>query len=332
MAENSRKPIRTFSIIFKDNRYNEAEFALRMAKICGSDHHQLEVNPENLEILPDLVYQLEEPFANASSLVSYMVSRAARQYVKVALNGDGGDENFAGYDRYRRVHRDGNLWPWRKILRPAAGIMPEKLQKYAGSLGDKYGEKYVTYNQYFAEADKNRLRPMEKKPAWRWYDRYFRGGILGDEATGADINMYLPDDLLAKADLTSMSVGLEGRSPFLDYKFVEMAAQIPFELKVKNGVLKYILKKAAEKYVPKANLYRPKMGFSVPLAEWFTGDLNKYARSVLLGKKSVTKKLFSREYIEEMLSTHTISNDFGPRLWNLLVLELWFARFFPDYQ
>jgi len=324
MAENSNKPIRTFSIIFNDKKFNEAEYALRMAKICGSDHMQIEVNPENLEILPKLIYQLEEPFANASSLISFLVSQAARKYVKVALNGDGGDENFAGYDRYLRVNRDQLLWPYRNVLRAAAGMMPEKYKKYARSLGGKYAEKYVSYNQYFTSSVAN------YEPAWRWYEKFFRGGIMGDEATETDINMYLPGDLLAKADMTAMAVGLEGRSPFLDYKIVEMAAQIPFGLKVKNGVLKYILKKAAEKYVPIENLYRKKMGFSVPLAEWFTGDLNKYARSILLGKKSITGKLFSRDYIAEMLTTHTVSHDFGPRLWNLLVLELWFQRFFPN--
>jgi asparagine synthase (glutamine-hydrolysing) len=328
MAENSNKPIRTFSIIFNDKKFNEAEYALRMAKICGSDHMQIEVNPENLEILPKLIYQLEEPFANASSLISFLVSQAAREYVKVALNGDGGDEKFAGYDRYLRVDRDGRLWPYRRFLRSAAGLMPKKYQTYARSLGEKYAEKYLSYNQYFSGPVTN------YEPAWRWYEKCFQNPNAlswGDKVIAADTSYYLSDDLLAKADLTAMAVGLEGRSPFLDYKFVEMAAQIPFELKVKNGILKYILKKAAEKYVPKENLYRKKMGFSVPLAEWFTGNLNKYARSVILSKKAVTRKLFNLDYVSEMLATHSVTHDFGPKLWNLLVLELWFRRFFPSY-
>ena len=151
-----------------------------------------------------------------------------------------------------------------------------------------------------------------------------------DRALYSDLTNYLPDDLLTKVDIASMAVSLEARSPFLDHNIIELACKIPFNLKLKNGEHKYILKKALEKIVPKENLYRQKLGFSIPLDKWFTGKLNKYSKSVLLHKNSLAKTLFNKNEIRRMLEGHTEKNDFGPKLWNLLTLELWYRKFFKS--
>lgn len=149
-----------------------------------------------------------------------------------------------------------------------------------------------------------------------------------------DLKYYLPDDLLAKADIASMSVSLETRSPFLDYRIIELASKIPFEMKVKgfgkDTEFKYILKKALEAYVPKENLYRTKKGFSIPLSQWFAGKLKIYAKSALLSNKAIIKNYFELTQIKKMLIKHDNLNDFGPQLWSLLTLELWFRSYFDN--
>jgi len=155
---------------------------------------------------------------------------------------------------------------------------------------------------------------------------------IRDAALFADLTTYLPDDLLAKVDIASMANSLEARSPLLDHQMVELAAKMDFDLKVKgygkNAILKYIFKKALEGIVPHENLYREKRGFSIPLSKWFTGDLNKYTKKVLLNKHAKTKELLNQEEIKRMLNSHSEETDFAPQLWNLLTLELWFQAYF----
>lgn len=341
MAGLSGKPVKTFTIGFKERAWSEAKHAERIAKLYRTDHTTIIAEPSNVEILPELAYQYEEPFADASSVVTYMVSKLARAHVTVILNGDGGDENFAGYDRFFRVRRDANLESTLPIFRAfgipiAALLKKERIRKFLEKSKLPFSYRYVTYNSYFLNEDKetlftpkfenltlgtNSYKVMEEK--------FLESGLsdLRDAALYSDISMYLPDDLLAKVDIASMAVSLEGRSPLLDHNLVELAAKIPFGLKVKGKDLKYILKKAAERLVPKENLYRPKMGFSIPLADWFSGKINKYASSVLLSKKTSSRGLFKQEVIRRMLKTHGEDKDFGPKLWALLSLELWFRQY-----
>jgi asparagine synthase (glutamine-hydrolysing) len=156
----------------------------------------------------------------------------------------------------------------------------------------------------------------------------FNGKDLKDAGLQFDLKYFLPDQLLTKMDIASMAVSLETRSPLLDQKMIELACQIPFNLKVKNGESKYILKKAFEKIVPKENLYRPKMGFTIPLDKWFKGELNSYAKKILLGKNSFTRSQFDTDYIKFMIEDNNKSQDFGPRLWALMSLELWYRAYF----
>lgn len=345
MAQNSIKPIKTFTIAFKEKEYNETEFAQNIVDRYKTDHTILEANPENIEILPFLAYQYEEPFADASAVVTYMVSKLAKEHVTVILNGDGGDELFAGYDRYKRLKRDAAVdsVKWIHPLMHFASRHINSENEYLNKF-DKFLEKaqlpladrFVTYNSYFLNEEKKKIyqKGANTYNSCELYRNKFKEASAldpRDAALFADLTSYLPEDLLAKVDVASMANSLEARSPILDQHFIELACKIDFDLKVRgygnNAELKYIFKKALEPIVPKENLYRAKRGFSIPLSKWFSGDLNVYAKSILLSKNTKTRNLFNQSEIKRMLEKHSETNDFGPKLWNLLTLELWWRNY-----
>ena len=350
MARLSTKPISTFTIIFEDDKWNEAKYANNIKNLYNTNHHELLAEPENVEILPQLAYFYEEPFADASNVITYMVSQLAKKYVTVILNGDGGDENFAGYpNRYFRLKRDVNYYRWINEIRPAATLGLKALSKVSKSKlinkSKNFFEKsklplyqrFASYNQIFSFDEIQQITLGKLIDASYNQNPYyivetcfelFKGRDLKDAGLKFDLLYWLPDDLLAKVDIASMANSLEARSPLLDHKMIELACKIPFNLKVKNGISKYILKKALKKIVPIENLYRPKMGFGVPLHLWFSGSLNKYSKAKLLSKKSKIKNLIKKENIKQMLELHGPEKDFGPKLWALLSLELWLDNYF----
>jgi asparagine synthase (glutamine-hydrolysing) len=341
MARLSTKPIKTFTIAFNDKELNEAPYAEKMAKMYKTDHHVLMAKPQSTEILPFLAKQYEEPFADASNVVTYMVSQMTRKYVTVALNGDGGDENFAGYpNRYMRLRRDVDYNFWIQNIRPVAAKLLRSFPK-ANNFFEKAKlplySRFASYNKIFSPDElmnhtKGKVLELANTvDAYEIVDRRFRmfkGKDLKDAGLKFDLLYFLPDQLLTKMDIASMAVSLEARSPLLDQKMIELAGKIPFSLKVKNGESKYILKKAFEKIVPKENLYRPKMGFTIPLDKWFSGELNGYAKSLLLSKKSQIQELFDMEYVKGIIEDNNRREDFGPRLWALMCLELWLQSYF----
>jgi asparagine synthase (glutamine-hydrolysing) len=212
-----------------------------------------------------------------------------------------------------------------------------RIDKFLQKLKMPLAERFVTYNCIFLNQQKNNLYTDEFKQIMTNFNSYeIMDGLFEesecadarDRGLYSDINMYLVSDLLVKVDIASMAVSLEGRSPMLDSEFMQLAAQIPFELKVKNGETKYILKKAAEKLIPRENIYRQKMGFSMPLREWFSGDLNKFAKEKLLNKNTWVKNFLKEEEIKRMLELHGRQEDFAPRLWAILTLELWLEEYF----
>lgn len=280
-----------------------------------------------------------------------MVSKLARKYVKVVLNGDGGDENFAGYDRYCRLKRDVFFDNFQWFLRPFGLPLSsflvsttnanffKKANKFLKKSQIPLADRFTSYNCYFKNEDKALLCSQMFKNLTNGMDSYeimrkkFQNAAAvdpRDKGLWADLTMYLPEDLLAKVDIASMSVGLEARSPFLDQEMINLACQIPYDLKVRGfSQTKYILKRAAEKIIPKENIYRPKIGFSIPLSTWFQKEsLNKYTSGKLLSKKARMRMLFDTDFVKQMLSSHTEANDFGPPLWALLSLELWFEQYF----
>jgi len=350
MARLSNKPIKTFTITFDDKEWDEKNHAQRIAKLYNTDHHELNAKPESVDILPSLAYQYEEPFADAGCVLTYLVSKLASKEIKVVLNGDGGDELFAGYpNRYFRLKRDVDYNQWINISRSLAAMTLNKLlkvtknktalkaQKFFLKSTLPLYERFASYNQIFSfeelqKHSKGRLLGINSKyspyePVKECFER-FKGRDLKDAGMKFDLLYWLPDDLLAKVDIASMAFSLEARSPLLDHKMIELSCQMPFNLKVKGGETKYIFKKALESIVPKTNLYRPKRGFGLPLGKWFQGKLNKYAQSVLLSKNSMTKELIDPNYMKQIISSRNREEDFGPRIWALIMLELWFKSFF----
>lgn len=348
MSKLSSTPVKTFTIGFEDNRFDESKYAEEVSKLFDTDNHKFIVKPESIESLPDLVGHFEEPFADNSLIVTCLISELAKKYVTVALNGDGGDENFAGYTRYNRLKRDVFVnkfkvisplaTPLLKILHSSTGVsFLKRGYRFLKKSNQDLVERYLSYFGFFTNEEKENLYSKYFKDLTNNHDslEFYRQQVNEvkdidpcNQILYADINSYLPEDLLVKVDLASMRVGLEGRSPFIDHKFMEMTSQIPFKLKLKGNINKYILKKSLEGIIPEKLIYRQKVGFTIPLGNWFTGKFNQYAKSKLFKKGSITQTFFDHLYIKQLLSTHTEKNDFGVKLWTLLILELWFEEYF----
>jgi asparagine synthase (glutamine-hydrolysing) len=353
MAKNSSSPVKTFSIGFREQSHNELPYARLVARMYGTDHTEFIVEPKALEILPKLVYQYEEPYADSSAIPSYYVAQQTRQHVTVALNGDGGDENFAGYPWYP-VH----AFASRYALLPkglqaiiaggahlALHVLPSTATargwRFARGVGERADQRYLRYMAYFHPDE---LLPMLRPEHRTRYNRSATEAFLGqyfsrvtslapvDQALFVDIATYLPDDLLAKVDIATMAVSLEGRSPFLDHEFMEFAATIPADFKIHRGEKKYILKRALEGLVPHENLYRKKMGFSVPLVHWFRHELHAYLEETLFARDAFVLTLFQETELRSLLKEHLEGKvDHANRLWSLLTLEMWHRTFFRNY-
>ena len=345
MAQNSTKPVNTFTIGFKDKNLDESKYAENIANLYHTNHHTLIAEPENIDILPDLARMYEEPYADASNVVTYMVSKLAKKYVTVILNGDGGDENFVGYERYRRVQRDFLIdkyfSPFKTPFSSVTDLLAKmtnskniiKYTKFLKKTKLPFWSRYGSYIQYFKAEEfinmKNSVltgkKPFEEiQKVFNELDKV----DPRDKALYWDLTQYLPEDLLVKVDIASMAVGLEARSPFLDQELIELACKIPFDKKFAGGNYKHLLKKAIKNIVPDENVNRRKVGFTIPLDQWFEGSLNEFSKSILLKRNSFVSQIFEVSYINEMLSKHSRDNDFGPRLWSLLSLELWHKAYF----
>jgi asparagine synthase (glutamine-hydrolysing) len=347
MSQLSTTPVKTFTIGFEEKEYDERNFAEIIARKYNTDHQLLLATPTSVEILPELVRQYEEPFSDSSAIITYMVCKLAKEFVTVVLNGDGGDENFAGYDRYSRLKRDVLIdrmsvakLPTHLASRLLAKVIPSnqlrKGERFLHKSQSSLASRFLSYNKYFDDSEKSDLFiDSLRHTSTQYIETVFNSTQYADPRDNGlfwDVTRYLPDDLLTKVDIASMSVSLEARSPLLDYTMIELTCQIPFDLKVKGfgnkSEYKYILKKALEPYIPKENLYRPKKGFSIPLSKWFSGKLNSYARSQLLTKNSATSKVLQTSYIRTMLENHNEVSDFGPKLWSILTFELWMREYF----
>ena len=351
MAKNSKAPIKTFSIGFEEEKYNELRYAKIIAEKFKTNHTEFIVKPDAIELLPMLVRQYEEPFADSSALPTYYVSKLTRNHVTVALNGDGGDENFAGYTRYSAFQVSTLLdrlgWLNRLIGVPITRLLArsirntffDHLHRFSKSLSDDYRRRYLSYTAYFTNEQKTALYTKQFREKMRGQDtyaviasRFQESGSKNrtEQAVYADFVTYLPEDLMTKVDIATMTVALEGRSPFLDHELLELSARIPFGLKLKGlNNKKYILKETLRGIVPDEVMFRPKMGFGVPIDAWFREELKDYAREKLLDGQLVKRNLFKRSAIESILHAHaSTSVNFSPHIWALLTLELWFEEYF----
>lgn len=351
MSEASSEPVKTFSIGFEEQDFSELHHARRVAEHVGADHHEFIVRPDAMEVLPLLVEHYGEPYADSSAIPTYYVSRETRQHVTVALNGDGGDECFAGYERYaamRLAERYRKLpAPLREgVIKQAVNLLPSSelrrsrvrsVKRFLDAASLPPVERYLRWVSVLDRAAKDelytdefRLGMKEHDPA-SWLSPWFaqaNGAGVVDASLLTDTMTYLPNDLLVKVDIASMAVSLEARSPFLDHHVIEFAASLPEKLKLRGLTTKYLLKRVLKKLVPVENLNRPKMGFGVPIGYWFRGQMKKFLGETLLSEKALKRGFFKREEVKRMFELHTRGErDYSHQLWTLLMLELWFNRF-----
>jgi asparagine synthase (glutamine-hydrolysing) len=335
--------VRTFSIGFTEKEYNELDYARQVAQQFGTDHHELVIEPNVLDVIDDLAWYLDEPFGDSSAIPTYMVSKLASEHVTVVLSGDGGDELFAGYDRYVVERRERKLAGIPAPLRKTAGLigrtMPEgmKGRNFLRHLALDGPERYLDANMLFREFEKSKLfepdiynELLHRDGAnWRHFLQNGRTHWLSS-LQYMDIKNYLPNDIMTKVDRMSMAHSIEAREPLLDHKLVEFAATIPPELKLKGNTTKYIFKKAMEGILPNEILYRQKRGFGVPLGHWFRGKLSPFMRDLLLSKKCTERGIFRKPYLERLIEMNDRGRAMDLKLWTLITFELWCRRFIDE--
>ena len=351
MAQESSEKIKTFSIGFDEQDFSELHHARRVAEHVGADHHEFIVRPDAMEILPTLVEHYGEPFADSSAIPSYYVSKETRAFVTVALNGDGGDECFAGYERYAAMsiaQKYANLPEALRngVIANVVSALPgfdarqnplRKAKRFVAAASLPPVERYLRWVSSFDDAAKQNLYSDDfrhETAMFRtasilepWFAKANGSGIV-DAALLTDTMTYLPNDLLVKMDIASMTVSLEARSPFLDHQLMEFAASLPEKLKLRRLTTKYLLKRVLRKLVPAENLNRSKMGFGVPIGHWFRGAMQPFLRETLLSEKALARGLFQPERVRQLIDSHvSVKADHSHRLWTLLMLELWFERF-----
>jgi asparagine synthase (glutamine-hydrolysing) len=336
--------VKTFSIGFADRQYDETRYARMVAQRYGADHHELVVEPDAVAVLPRLVWHYGEPFADPSAVPTWYVAEMARRQVTVALTGDGGDECFLGYGRYKAMHwldqldrlpAAGRAGLAQLIGTAPAGVQRRfKLARIRDALTATPSSpacRYLPTIAFFADDDKGEgygeaMRGFLDRSGGDLLGPYFEAAeTLVAGANRADIHTYLPDDLMVKVDVAGMAHGLEARSPLLDHELVEWAAALPDAVRMKHGALKSLFKSAMEPYLPRTILTRPKRGFGCPIDRWFRSELKEMAYDVLLSRSARQRGLFRPGYVRRLLDEHCAARiDHQNRLWALLMLESWF--------
>jgi asparagine synthase (glutamine-hydrolysing) len=350
MVRQAHNPVKTFSIGFDVDEFDETAYARQVAELLETDHHELRVEPDAIQVLPRLVWHYGEPFADSSAIPSFYLAEFARRHVTVALNGDGGDECFAGYTRYWGldvVRRLGYVPP--AVARLAALLLDRigegsrmdgrraRARRAAHALTMKPWERYVMWMAYFTEAERRALYTpsfLAALPECSARD-VIRAPYLDSDATtlvdrllDVDIQTYLPGDLLVKMDIATMAHSLEVRSPLLDHEFMELAATVPAALLIEGRVGKKIFKDALRAWLPAEVLDRRKMGFQVPLREWFRGPLRELPGDVLLDTSSVARGWFRPDRVRGLIREHVDGRrDNSHKLWTLIQLELWLRTY-----
>jgi asparagine synthase (glutamine-hydrolysing) len=341
MARLAGGPVRTFSIGFEEKEYDELAHARSVARKFGTEHHELVVRPKDLDLMDRLAWALDEPFGDTSAIPTYLVSRLAAGSVKVVLSGDGGDELFAGYDKYvveeRERRREPYLRPFRGLLERAARLMPEgmrgrNLVRHSALAG---AARYLDASTLFPEAAlrrllrpeaRERLAPFDPaREAWRGLEG--AGGHWLSALQAHDLKTYLPLDVLTKVDRMSMAHGLEVRVPLLDHPLVEFAATLPPESGLRGGVTKRLFKRALRGVLPDAIIDRPKHGFAVPFGRWLRGPLKDDLRDLLLSERCRDRGVFEPAAVEALLERHDHGRDLDLHLWTLCSFELWCRTF-----
>ncbi len=348
MAKLSGAKVKTFSIGFKEAAYDETAHARRIAERWETDHHEFIVEPDALSILPKLVRHYGEPYADSSAIPTFYVAQMTRRHVTVALNGDGGDESFAGYERYLANHlaeRMRSVPGAAMAARALSRVIPDSIdpksrarraRRFLAVASQPMAERYPRWLKMFQDEMKPRLYSPEFSrvlngrgggPLKAMFDGSMPAHPI-DAAMAIDVASYLPYDLLVKVDIATMANSLEARSPFLDHEVMEFAARLPVEIKFRGGRLKSLLKRAFADLLPPENANRRKMGFGVPVGQWFRGPLGDLLRDALLSPRSLERGYFREPEVRRLIDEHLEWRaDHSFQLWNLLMLELWHREF-----
>ncbi|HUQ87606.1 MAG TPA: asparagine synthase C-terminal domain-containing protein, partial [Vicinamibacterales bacterium] len=334
------------SIGFDDPRFNELQYARKVAERYGCEHHEFEVHPKAIEILPAMARHYGEPYADSSAIPSFYLAQLTRKHVTVALNGDGGDETFAGYG-WHYGSRLAERWqmvpsPLRALaettvtaLLPASADRRSTLSRAARFIkgaGRPRPDRYRAWLSVYTPDMKAALyaNPAIGSRTDRLAEVFARVNDLDavDSMLAADVAWYLPTDLLVKMDIATMAHSLESRSPFLDWRLTEFVAKLPSSMKVRGSTSKYLLKKAVADLVPAGNMHRPKQGFAVPIGGWFRGELREFLADHILSERFNARGLFKPAEVRRIFDDHQReAYDYAHHLWVLLMLELWFRSF-----
>ncbi len=345
MAGLSAEPVNTCSIAFSDPAFNESEFAQTVANRYRTNHHVEQVESDDFDLIDTLASLYDEPYADSSAIPTYRVCQLARRHVTVALSGDGGDESFGGYRRYRlhlmeeRMRASmpmgmrrplfgllGRAYPkldWApRVLRAKTtfeALARNSVEAYFHSMSILRGP---MRHQLFSNALKARLGGYDALEVFRHHAARAQTDEPLAQIQYLDLKTYLVGDINTKVDRASMAHSLEVREPLMDHKLVEWLASLPPSLKIRGQEGKYLLKKAMEPLLPSEILYRPKMGFAVPLARWFRGPLRQRVRDALLGERLAATGYFERRYLEHLVDQHESGRrDYSSPLWTLLMFD-----------
>jgi asparagine synthase (glutamine-hydrolysing) len=351
LQKNKSRKIKTFTIGFEDEKFNEAQYAKEVAAVLGTEHHEYYCSEKDaLNVIPDLPFYFDEPFADSSSIPTILVSKMARESVIVALSADAGDEIFGGYDRYDwmlKYYKKMNAIP--AIARKGGSallkavpfdrlpvfrdnnIFKKRYEKLTAILRDPSPQNvFMGMTVDFSDKERNRLFINKTDTIFSAHHKQELQKNYFDPLTYAmakDYQTYMVDDILQKVDRATMSVSLEGREPFLDQHVIEWAGKLPAEYKIYNGQRKYLLRSIVHKYVPDALMDRPKKGFSVPVKSWLHGALKPMVEQYLDGSFIQKQKIFNEEYIEQIKRSYYDSHkESDYKIWFLLMFQMWYVK------
>ncbi|MGH9752748.1 MAG: asparagine synthase (glutamine-hydrolyzing), partial [Blastocatellia bacterium] len=348
MARETTRPIKTFSIGFNEPEFDELQYARSAANLLGADHHEFVVTPDVCSLAEEIIWHHDEPFADVSSVPTYLVSKMAREHVTVVLSGDGGDEVFGGYDRYivdRRREKFELIPSFLRrhlLLRLSRALPPGAYGKRYLSVNSRdAGPRYIGSISAFDGENRESVFSAPFLAALNGYSpesdfaRIFEEPISSaklDRQMYLDSKTYLPGDILVKVDRMSMAHSIETRSPLLDHHLIEFAQTIPASLKLVRSnnrwETKYILKRAVEGLIPNEIIYRPKQGFGVPIKYWFNRELKEMAHDLLGSACARARGYFNQQAVAGLLQEHNQGvRDRSHSLWALLMLEVWHRMF-----
>jgi asparagine synthase (glutamine-hydrolysing) len=355
MQSLSDRPIHTFSIGFPIEKFDERRYARDAAQHLGTEHHEYVVEPSAIEMLPQIIWQYDEPFGDSSAIPTMYLSRVTRHVVTVALSGDGGDELFCGYPRYQAVRlahkldrfpqwmRQPLAWQlWQRIPTSSSqGSIGRRAKRFLSALGQSPERRYLRWIGIFDDDARRRMYTPEFRESLSGFDSgelieqahaLARGRDLVTQTMCADVHTYLPCDILTKVDIASMTYSLEARSPFMDHHVAELAARMPLRFKQSDTQGKLILTETFRDLLPESIQTRSKMGFGVPIDHWFRKELKPLLYDTLLDDTARRRGILDPTEVQRLIDDHQSERfDHSYRLWNLLCLEQW-CRMFLDQQ